>query len=75
MTEKLEIGKEIMDLAIDVLSACRKRGDLIATAKSCTGGLLAGTLTAIPGARTFSSAASLPIQTLPRARCSASQFG
>ena len=50
MTEKLEIGKAIIDLAIDVLSACRKRGELIATAKSCTGGLVAGTLTTIPGA-------------------------
>ena len=50
MTEKLEIGKEIMDLAIDVLSACRERGELIATAESCTGGLVAGALTAIPGA-------------------------
>ena len=50
MTEKLEIGKEIMDLAIDLLSACRERGELIATAESCTGGLVAGTLTAIPGA-------------------------
>jgi len=50
VTEKLEIGKEIMDLAIDVLSACRERGELIATAESCTGGLVAGALTAIPGA-------------------------
>ena len=50
MTEKLEIGKAIIDLAIDVLSACRKRGELIATAESCTGGLVAGTLTTIPGA-------------------------
>jgi len=49
MTEKLEIGKEIMDLAVDLLSACRKRGELIATAESCTGGLLAATMTAIPG--------------------------
>jgi nicotinamide-nucleotide amidase len=50
MTEKLEIGRAIIDLAIDVLSACRKRGELIATAESCTGGLVAGTLTTIPGA-------------------------
>jgi nicotinamide-nucleotide amidase len=49
MTETLEIGKEIMDLAVDVLSTCRERGELIATAESCTGGLLAATMTAIPG--------------------------
>ena len=49
MTERLEIGKEIMALAVELLSACRKLGDLIATAESCTGGLVAGALTANPG--------------------------
>ena len=49
MTERLEVAKEIMALAIDLLSACRERGELIATAESCTGGLLAATMTAIPG--------------------------
>jgi nicotinamide-nucleotide amidase len=49
MTEKLEVGKDIMQLAVDVLSVCRERGELIATAESCTGGLLAATMTAIPG--------------------------
>ena len=49
MTEKLEVGKDIMALAVDLLSACRERGELIATAESCTGGLLAATMTAIPG--------------------------
>jgi nicotinamide-nucleotide amidase len=49
MTEKLEVGKDIMALAVDLLSACRQRGELIVTAESCTGGLLAATLTAIPG--------------------------
>jgi nicotinamide-nucleotide amidase len=49
MTEKLEVGKDIMALAVDLLSACRERGELVATAESCTGGLLAATMTAIPG--------------------------
>jgi nicotinamide-nucleotide amidase len=49
MMEKLEVGKDIMALAVDLLSACRERGELIVTAESCTGGLLAATLTAIPG--------------------------
>lgn len=49
MTEKLEIGKDILSLAVDLLSVCRDRGELIATAESCTGGLLAATMTAIPG--------------------------
>jgi nicotinamide-nucleotide amidase len=49
MTERLEVGEEIMALAVDLLSVCRDRGELIATAESCTGGLLAATMTAIPG--------------------------
>jgi nicotinamide-nucleotide amidase len=49
MTDKLEIGKDILSLARDLLSVCRDRGELIATAESCTGGLLAATMTAIPG--------------------------
>jgi nicotinamide-nucleotide amidase len=32
-----------------VLSACRDKGLLVATAESCTGGLVIGALTAIPG--------------------------
>lgn len=35
--------------ATDVLNACRKRGIMIATAESCTGGLIAGALTDIAG--------------------------
>jgi nicotinamide-nucleotide amidase len=46
---KLEIGEDVLALAVDLLSACRERGELIATAESCTGGLLAATMTAIPG--------------------------
>lgn len=37
------------DLASRVLSACRARGWTLATAESCTGGLVAAALTKIPG--------------------------
>lgn len=37
------------DLAADVLAACRARGWMVATAESCTGGLVAGALTEIAG--------------------------
>lgn len=37
------------DLARAVLDACRRRGIMIATAESCTGGMIAAALTDIPG--------------------------
>lgn len=40
---------EITELATEVLDACRKAGLTLATVESCTGGLIAGALTAIPG--------------------------
>ena len=33
-----------------LLAACRAKGIVLATAESCTGGLIAAVLTAIPGA-------------------------
>lgn len=36
-------------LAFDVLNACKRAGAKLATAESCTGGLVAAALTAIPG--------------------------
>ena len=42
-------GEDAADLAAVVLDACRGRGLRIAVAESCTGGLLAARLTAIPG--------------------------
>lgn len=38
------------ELATALLAACRDRGIMLATAESCTGGLVAAALTAIPGA-------------------------
>ncbi len=40
---------EILDAAATLLDACRTRGVLLATAESCTGGLIAAGLTAIAG--------------------------
>jgi len=42
-------GAETLSLAQSVLEACRARHWRIATAESCTGGLVAGALTAIAG--------------------------
>ena len=38
-----------LDLAADLLARCRARGIRLATAESCTGGLIAAALTAIAG--------------------------
>ncbi len=40
---------EIDALATEVLAACRANGLMVATAESCTGGLVAAALTAIAG--------------------------
>jgi nicotinamide-nucleotide amidase len=40
---------DIIEAARALLAACRARGLRFATAESCTGGLIAGALTAIPG--------------------------
>lgn len=39
----------LLPLAEQVLSACQKKGLMVATAESCTGGLIAGILTEIAG--------------------------
>jgi nicotinamide-nucleotide amidase len=39
----------VRDDAIRLLDTCRRRGVTIATAESCTGGLVSGALTEIPG--------------------------
>jgi nicotinamide-nucleotide amidase len=42
-------GEMIMGAAVRVLDACRLHGLKVATAESCTGGLVSGALTEIPG--------------------------
>ncbi len=42
--------KDTLDLAADLVAACRTQNVLIATAESCTGGLIAGAITAVSGA-------------------------
>ncbi len=49
MTEPVHIDAAILTSAAALLEAARSRGDKIVTAESCTGGLIAATLTAVPG--------------------------
>ena len=45
----MKFGNEILNLANALLESCRARGVTLATAESCTGGLIAGALTEIAG--------------------------
>ena len=44
--------QDILTLAQSVVSAANRRGLMIATAESCTGGLVAAALTSVPGSST-----------------------
>lgn len=65
--------KRILDLAKEVLAKARTRGWKIATAESCTGGLVAAALTEIPGSSdvvdrgfvTYSNEAKLELLGVP----------
>jgi nicotinamide-nucleotide amidase len=64
---------QITTLAIEVLAICRERGLTVATVESCTGGLVSGALTAIPGSSdvvkgglvTYSNAAKTALAGVP----------
>jgi nicotinamide-nucleotide amidase len=65
--------EELLSLAESVLAACRAAGRQVATAESCTGGLIAATLTAIAGSSdvvdrgfvTYSNAAKTDLLGVP----------
>lgn len=73
------IDAELRALATGVLEACRVRGLTVATAESCTGGLVAGALTEIAGSSdvvdrgfvTYSNAAKQRMLGVPAATLAA----
>lgn len=50
MRDAIHIDASVIAQAAEILQSCRAEGELLTSAESCTGGLLAATLTAVPGA-------------------------
>lgn len=73
------IAAGLLDEAASLLAACRQRGIRLATAESCTGGLIAATLTAIAGSSdvlergfiTYSNEAKIELVGVPAATIAA----
>ena len=73
------IPESLLAEAATLLAACRARGWMLATAESCTGGLIAAALTAIPGASdvvdrgfvTYSNDAKMELLGVPEAMLAA----
>ncbi len=71
--------RETIELATAVLETCRRRGWHLATAESCTGGLVVAALTAIPGSSdvvdrgfvTYSNEAKMELLGVPEATLAA----
>jgi nicotinamide-nucleotide amidase len=69
------ISPGLLDAAASLLDACRAKGWMLATAESCTGGLIVATLTAIAGSSdvvdrgfvTYSNAAKMELLGVPGA--------
>ena len=68
------ITQALLDDAASLLNACRAKGIRLATAESCTGGLIAGVLTAIAGSSDVVERGFIPTRTSPSTRCSAYQW-
>jgi nicotinamide-nucleotide amidase len=72
---RVMFGEQLQDVATGVLADLRRRGVKLATAESCTGGLIAGLLTEIPGSSdvvdcgivTYSNAAKQQLVGVPAA--------